>query len=126
MNELSVTVHEPLEKAEVLVREALAERGFGVLTEIDVAKVFAEKLGVTRTPLKILGACNPMMANAALIRDPSAALALPCNVSLLAVTSSETEVNIADPTVMMPGDNLAELAHEAKQRLLGVVRALSA
>lgn len=84
MRAIECTVAKPIEQAEVLVREALSEQGFGVLTEIDVAATFKAKLGIDRDPLKILGACNPALAHRALAIDPSAALMLPCNVVLSA------------------------------------------
>lgn len=59
MDGIEVTVELPIERAEVVVREALASQGFGILAEIDVAATFRAKLGVERPPLKILGACNP-------------------------------------------------------------------
>lgn len=77
---LEITVALPLDQAESAVRDALAEQGFGVLTEIDVAATLKSKLNVERPPLKILGACNPHLAHQALQLDPSASLVLPCNV----------------------------------------------
>ena len=116
MDGIEITVELPLERAEVVVREALASQGFGILTEIDVAATFKAKLGVERTPLKILGACNPHFAYRALELDPSVALMLPCNV-VLEGDGEHTHVSIADPRTLMPGDALASLADEAAGRL---------
>ena len=116
MDGIEITVELPIERAEVVVREALASQGFGILTEIDVADTFKAKLGVERTPLKILGACNPHFAYRALGLDPSVALMLPCNV-VLAGDGERTHVSIADPRTLMPGDALALLADEAAGRL---------
>jgi uncharacterized protein (DUF302 family) len=116
MDGIEITVELPIERAEVVVREALASQGFGILTEIDVAATFKAKLGVERPPLKILGACNPNFAYRALELDPSVALMLPCNV-VLAGDGERTHVSIADPRTLLPGDALASLADEAAGRL---------
>ena len=116
MDGIEITVELPIERAEVVVREALASQGFGILTEIDVAATFKAKLGVERTPLKILGACNPHFAYRALGLDPSVALMLPCNVVLVG-DGERTHVSIADPRTVMPGDAFALLADEAAERL---------
>ena len=116
MDGIEITVGLPIERAEVVVREALASQGFGILTEIDVAATFKAKLGVERPPLKILGACNPHFAYRALKLDPSVALMLPCNVVLVG-DGERTHVSIADPRTLMPGDTLALLADEAAGRL---------
>ena len=124
MGELTTTVAHPLSEVDAAVRAALAAEGFGVLTEIDVDGVFRARLGVERPPLKILGACNPRFAHDALVRDAAAALAIPCNVVLEAIDESTTRVTIADPAVMMPGDDLADLTADARARLSRVIAAL--
>jgi uncharacterized protein (DUF302 family) len=115
MDAIEVTVEISMGPAEAAVRAALADQGFGVLTEIDVANTFKEKLGIDRPPLKILGACNPDLAHRALEIDPSASLLLPCNV-VLEADGDRTRVLIADPRALMSGPELAELAAIAAER----------
>lgn len=111
--------------AEAAVRDALAEQGFGVLTEIDVAATLKAKLGVDRRPLKILGACNPGFANSALEIDEAVSLLLPCNV-VLRETDAGTEVSAVDPRAMMPGAEFEQVAAGAAERLTAAIDAVPA
>jgi uncharacterized protein (DUF302 family) len=120
---IETTIDLPLSDAEVVVRAALQDQGFGVLTEIDVAATLKAKLGVDRAPLKILGACNPGFAHRALLIDPAVSLLLPCNV-VLETVGGGTHVAIADPRELMPGEDLAELADEAAAQLAAAIDAL--
>jgi len=120
---IETTTDLPLADTEVIVRAALKDQGFGVLTEIDVAATLKDKLGVDRAPLKILGTCNPSFAHRALMLDPTVSLLLPCNVVLETVNGG-THVAIADPRELMPGEDLAELANEAAAQLAAVIDAL--
>lgn len=101
MDALETLLDQPLADAERAVRDALAQEGFGVLTEIDVAATLEAKLGVHRPPLKILGACNPALAHRALGIDSSLALILPCNVVLEDAGDGRTRVAIADPRALL-------------------------
>lgn len=113
-------------EAERVVREALGAEGFGVLTEIDVAATLKAKLGVERSGLKILGACNPSLAHRALGIDPSVALVLPCNVVLEEEAPEVTKVTIADPRELMPSQEFADLAEEAGAHLRAVTERIAA
>ena len=120
MTSVDVVLDLSIEDAEPVVRAALADNGFGVLTEIDMAAVFEAKLGVERAPLKILGACNPEFAYQAVAIDPAASLALPCNVVLEGVGGS-TRVAITDPRDLMTDLELSELAEVVATRLQDVI-----
>lgn len=125
MDAIETTLPLPIGEADPLVRAALAEQGFGVLTEIDVAATFKAKLDVDRPPLKILGACNPHFAHRALELDPAASLLLPCNV-VLEATDQGTRVAVVDPRQLMSGPEFAPLADEAADRLRAAVARLTA
>jgi uncharacterized protein (DUF302 family) len=111
------------DRAEAAIRTALGERGFGVLTEIDVAAVFHAKLGVERPFLKILGACNPGFAQRALQIDPNVSLLLPCNVTVEAVEGG-TRVAAVDPLELMADPAFSELGAEVSKQLRSAIDAL--
>mgnify|MGYP003606693611 FL=1 len=110
-------------EAEERTRAALAAEGFGVLTEIDVAATLRAKIGVERADLKILEACNPVLANEVLTRDDSLSLMLPCNVVLDAVASG-TRVRAIDPVSVLGAPELDDIAADAGARLGRVISAL--
>ncbi|EAQ23370.1 MULTISPECIES: DUF302 domain-containing protein [Roseobacteraceae] len=103
-----------VDDAEMLVRDALAEKGFGVLTEIDVKATMHEKLGVEMPPYRILGACNPGMAHKAIEIEPRIGAMLPCNVILRQVNGG-TEISAIDPVASMQAVENAELHSVAGQ-----------
>jgi uncharacterized protein (DUF302 family) len=116
MNAIETTVPTDLATTEAAVREALAEQGFGVVSEIDVAANLKNALGVDRPPLKILGACSPKLVQQALALDASVALLLPCNV-VLDPAGDGTRVRIVDPEELMDDPRFAELARGASESL---------
>ncbi len=99
---------------EARTRAALAARGFGVLTEIDVAATMKAKLGKDMDGYRILGACNPGMAFAAIGMEPRVGAMLPCNVILRAVEGG-IEVCAIDPVASMTAIDNAELKSVAGQ-----------
>jgi uncharacterized protein (DUF302 family) len=62
----SKTLEMPFVQAIQHVTEALAGKGFGVLTTIDVRATMKKKLDIDFRPYTILGACNPQFAHKAL------------------------------------------------------------
>ena len=90
------------------VRKALSDKGFGVLTEIDVAATMKKKLDREMTHYRILGACNPALAWDAIGHEPKVGTMLPCNVILRAVDGG-VEVSAIDPVASMQAIGNAEL-----------------
>ena len=125
-----VTVPLSYDEAVERTRAALADEGFGVLTEIDVAATLKKKLGVERRPYVILGACNPPLANRALELEPDIGLLLPCNVVVYdAGEPGRTVVAALDPEAMLGltgREDVAPLAAEVKDRMQRVVEAVAA
>ena len=74
------TVSISFEDVDSRIRSALAENGFGVITEIDIKKTFKEKLDLEYPRFRILGACNPDLAEKALKMQSEVAMLMPCNV----------------------------------------------
>ena len=114
-----------LDSVEKRVRAALADKGFGVLTEIDVRATMKKKIDKDVRPYKILGACNPDMAYHAIGVEPRVGAMLPCNVILRAVDDG-VEVSAIDPVASMQAiDNpkLKEVAGQVRDLLAEAVRA---
>ena len=103
-----------IDDAEMRVREALGDAGFGVLTEIDVQTTMKKKIDVDMAPYRILGACNPKMAYQAIGLEPRVGAMLPCNVILREVEGG-TEVSAIDPVASMTAIDNAELQAVAGQ-----------
>ena len=89
-------------------RTALADNGFGVLTEIDVKATMKKKLDIEMPAYRILGACNPKMAHQAIGIEPRVGAMLPCNVILREVEGG-VEVSAIDPVASMQAIGNAEL-----------------
>ncbi|MEU2736207.1 DUF302 domain-containing protein [Streptomyces sp. NPDC007095] len=109
------------------VREALAEQGFGILTEIDVTATLKAKLDHDMEDYVILGACNPPLAHRALEADRTIGLLLPCNV-VVRRDGDHTAVQALDPNTMvtLTGlDALRPVAEEAARRLDAALASLT-
>jgi uncharacterized protein (DUF302 family) len=118
--EETVVLEGPFDEVLAATKSALADQGFGVLTEIDMQQTLRTKIGKEIDRYVILGACNPTLAGAALDVEPQVGALLPCNVVVHEVEGT-VHVDALDPGLMvsMTGqDELAPIAAEAR-RLIG-------
>jgi uncharacterized protein (DUF302 family) len=125
MKAFETTVPTGFPATEAALREGLAVQGFGVVSEIDVAANLKKAVGVERPPLKILGACSPLLVQEALALDPSVTLLLPCNIVLQPADGGGTNVQVVDPRLMDDPD-FAELAEQAAACLKAALAHLDA
>ena len=110
--------------AERRVCEALAEEGFGVLTEIDVQATLQKKIDVAIPRYTILGACNPRFAHQAILAEPDIGLLLPCNVVLRELGDGRTVIEALDPVRQLEltgNPAITPLATEVRERLARAV-----
>lgn len=121
------TLKMPFAQAVQHVTDALAEKGFGVLTVIDVRATLKKKLDVEFRPYTILGACNPQFAHKALQSEDKIGTMLPCNVVVQDIGEGQIEVAAVDPVASMQAvnnDKLAPIAGEVRELLRQVIAGL--
>lgn len=104
------TIDLPFEEAVDHVTKALAQKGFGVLTTIDVKATLKKKLDVDFRPYVILGACNPGFAWKALQSEDRIGAMLPCNVVVSDAGDGRSEVSAVDPVASMTAIDNSKLA----------------
>lgn len=122
-----IVLNSSLHDADTVVRAALKEEGFGIISEINITAKLKEKLGVDHYPHVILGACNPKLAHQAITDNPDVALALPCNV-VLREENGKTIVSALLPSVALQpfeGLNVQKSQCTAEESLGRVFDALS-
>lgn len=114
-------------------RSALADQGFGVLTEIDVKETFARELGQEAGDAVgdyiILGACNPQLAQRGIAAEPQLGALLPCNVVVRrALDAAETTIEAIDPQTMVQlsqSEATRDVANDADARLQAALHVIS-
>ena len=123
----SKTLNAPFDQAIESVTAALGQRGFGVLTTIDVKATLKKKLDVDFRPYTILGACNPNFAYQALQHEDKIGTMLPCNVIVQQRDDGKVEVSAVDPIASMQAiDNpqLRGVAEMVQKKLKSVIARL--
>lgn len=121
------TVQMSPEEAESRVTEALKNKGFGVLTRIDVAATLKQKLGKEMPPYVILGACNPNLASQALEMEHEIGLLLPCNVVVYQDAQGQVHVSAIDPQPalgLVGNPRIEPIASQARQLIQEALEAV--
>lgn len=117
--EETVVLSGPFDEVLASTKSALADQGFGVLTEIDMQQTLRAKIDKEIGRYVILGACNPQLASAALEVEPQIGVLLPCNV-VVREADGKVHVEALDPGLMASMTSLDELvpiAAEARRRI---------
>lgn len=117
----------PFDEALERVVQALRNEGFGVLADIDIAATLKEKLGSEIPPYRILGACNPPLAQRALQAERTIGLLLPCNVVVREDIARKVHIEFLDPAML--GDlaenaEIGAIAADVREKLLRVMDAV--
>ena len=117
------TSSKPFAQAVAAARKALADEGFGILTEVDIQAKIKEKLGKDIPPYLILGACAPPLAFRVLSSDPDFGVFLPCNVCVYVDLAGKTVVSAFDPDAVSSyaTDEILLVSREVGDRLARVV-----
>jgi uncharacterized protein (DUF302 family) len=114
-------------EAETKAIVALKEKGFGLISEIDMRQRLNEKLGVEIQKYKILGMCNPGFAYKALQAEEKIGTMLPCNVLVIDKGNGKTEVSAVNPLASMmaiKNPALEVLAIEITEILQDIINSL--
>ena len=123
---MSITLDRSFEDVVIDVRAALAEQGFGILTEINLQETLRNKIGVEIDKQLILGACSPAHAYRALQAEPTIGLLLPCNV-VVRSADTRTVVDIVNPQIMVDladSPDMDAIAGEVAEKLTAVLESL--
>ncbi len=123
----NTTLDMGFDEAVEAVTAALAAKGFGIMTTIDVKAAMKKKLGADMPSYTILGSCNPQYAHKALQAENKIGTMLPCNVVVQQLEDGRIEVSAVDPAASMQAiDNpqLASIAGDVRTMLQEIIAGL--
>ena len=123
----SKTIESSMENAIEKVTAELKKDGFGILMDIDIQKIFKEKIDVDFRPYRILGTCNPSIGHKVLQIDDAMGVFLPCHVVVQDIGDGKIKVSSIDPIAPMSAVAIPELepiGMEVQTILKGVIERL--
>lgn len=123
----TTTISGSFDDAIETVTAALKEKGFGVLTTINVKEAMKEKIDKDINPYTILGSCNPGYAYKALQAENKIGTMLPCNVVVQQLDDGTIEVSAVDPAASMAAienPSLEGIAGDVRTMLQDVIKGL--
>ena len=97
----SKTVKSSMENAIEKVTAELKKEGFGILMDIDLKKIFKEKIDVDFRPYRILGTCDPNIGHKVLQIDDTMGVFLPCHIVVQEIGDGQVKVSTIDPIAPM-------------------------
>lgn len=125
--ELSIRVTVPFDDTVARTRQALADNGFTVLTDIDMQAALSAESGVETGPFRLLGACNPQLAHRVLAIDSHLGPLLACQVGVRA-EGGHTVVEALDPELLTgaceTAKELEPIARLAREALAAALHAI--
>jgi uncharacterized protein (DUF302 family) len=125
---IKAVVGEPWEVVLGRMREALAEQGFEVLTELDLSKTVGARLGVDLPPQVVLGVSRIPLTYAALQAEPSVGVLLPWHLVVRAQDDSTTVVEAANLQLVIAltgNSHLEPVVADASARLAAAMASLT-
>ena len=125
MFDYTVTTDKEFDKAIADLKQALSERKFGVLWELDIPSKLKEKGVEYAGPFRILEVCNPQRAKGALEANIRAGYFLPCKVVVYA-EDGKTRIGMPRPTTLiglLGDESLRQVAEEVEADLAAAMKA---
>lgn len=123
----STTIHQAIDVAIEKLTAALHQQKLGIVSDVNVQAILKNKLDEDISAYRILGACNPVLAQKMITEMPEAGTLLPCTIVVREFDSATTVIDFMDPNrVLGLADNalMDTIAADATQRLYAVVAEL--
>lgn len=121
---VTMAYDEAVEKARI----ALANEGFGILSEINVTENIRQKLDKDFRKYLIIGICNPQIAYKAFTVETEIGLLMPCNLIVYENDEGGCTVSAVDPVIamsMIENPALALIAKEVRERMERIITSLN-